>query len=127
MGARRPDPSLVSALGMLLWEHHRGVERMATGRVLMDELAQYGQHVDHIRRIGEAVDALLDQGLPVVSSSTEPRGYCLAERPEDGLPTIRQDDHRITKLFRRRQKLKRALARLAGPEPQLGLFPGGVQ
>lgn len=108
----RADPKVVEALGGLLAMRHLGRDEAATGEALRFELEREGFEVGALRRIGEAVEALIEKGYPICSTSA--LGYWFAEVPEDLEESLRESERRARMALRRRSLLKRRLMEMRG-------------
>jgi hypothetical protein len=100
----------------ILCAHHVGAANAATGRVLLQQLRQQRPRA-HLRRVGEAVAALIDLGVPIASSSTDRPGYFIPANEAERKRACRELDGRIAKLARR----KKAFMRAGRPTKQFSL------
>jgi len=99
----RCDPGVLSALRSLL---PREPEAPQTGRYLAMRYLDFHGRTVHIRRIGEAVRALREQGLMVDSG---PRGYVIVADPE-----------RIKAWERREEQRAKAILHAVGARKRIG-------
>jgi biotin operon repressor len=107
----RHDPAVTNALGALLLERHQGNAHAATGEVLRQELQAAGLSL-HLRRVGESVEALIEQGWPIASLSR--LGYWIAREPEELEAALFEVERRAKASLRRRRLLRRQIAELRG-------------
>jgi hypothetical protein len=103
------SPRLISTVRHLLRE---GKEHAQTGADLMAAVRVLDIQCDHLRRIGEAVAALIEEGVPVCSRSSE--GYYLAGTAEEIEESLMEVERRARMTLRRRRLLRRALAEKRG-------------
>jgi hypothetical protein len=66
------------------------------------------------RRCQEAVQALIERGEPIASSSEPPRGYFWAESPEELEESLAESDRRARMALRRRGLLRQRIREMRG-------------
>jgi hypothetical protein len=98
------SPRLIATVLHLLRE---GREHAQTGADLMAQVRVLDVQCDCIRRIGEAVAALIEDGQPVCSSSSQ--GYWIASTAEEIEEALRETEKRARRTLRRRRLLRSAL------------------
>jgi hypothetical protein len=106
------SPRLIATVRHLLRE---GRANAQTGADLMAAVRVLDIQCDHLRRIGEAVAALIEEGVPVCSRSSE--GYYLAGTAEEIEAALRETEKRARMTLRRRRLLRRALLEKRGQTP----------
>jgi hypothetical protein len=106
------SPRLIATVRHLLRE---GREHAQTGADLMAQVRVLDVNCDCLRRIGEAVAALIEEGVPVCSRSSE--GYYLAGTAEEIEAALRETEKRARMTLRRRRLLRRALLEKRGQTP----------
>jgi hypothetical protein len=108
------SPRLVATVRHLLREGRAnaqtGADLLAQVRVLDLDVRQ-----DCVRRIQEAIQALIEEGVPVCSRSSE--GYYLAGTAEEIEDALRETEKRARMTLRRRRLLRRALLEKRGQTP----------
>lgn len=109
---RATDPVLVDALGWLLRSRHQGEDAAATWEELRVELDRLGFSASAPRRLQEAAEVLLDQGLPVVGLSS--RGVFLARTVDEIDSALAETERRARRTLTRRRRLRRARLAMLG-------------
>jgi hypothetical protein len=99
--------------------HARGRAGSITGERLAKEIEpKLGEHglkpATLERRVQEAIEGAIEDGEPIGSSSSPPRGYCWAVVPEDLEEGLAETDGRAKKALRRRRCLKQRIRELRG-------------
>jgi hypothetical protein len=101
----------------------RGRARAITGEHLAGQVAERirasGRPCDWslrtlTRRCQEAVQALIEHGEPIASSSEPPRGYFWAESPEELETSLAESDRRARMALRRRGLLRQRIREMRG-------------
>lgn len=94
------------------------LSQLETGRskALKGEIIAQRLGLRGTRHIREAILELIEKGYRVVSTSTKPYGYYLAENEEDIKQNIKTLDSYIEKLAKHRRDLIRASQGLLKPE-----------
>lgn len=112
------DPALVEALSHLLAFRHLGRGEAATGAALRFELEREGFDVGALRRIGEAVEVLVEKGHPICSTSS--LGYWYARTADEVEESLRESEKRARMALRRRRLLRRCLREMLGQVTWVG-------
>ncbi len=108
------EERLKLALRLLLEGRHVGLEQAATWEALRDELVAEGLPMTVTRRLQEAAEQLLDEGVPVVGLSSS--GVCLARTADEVERSLRESEKRARKTLRRRSRLRRVWLQMLGQE-----------
>lgn len=111
---REAPARLKVALRLLLEARHVGLEEAATWEQLRDELVAEGLPRTVVRRLQEAAEELLDEGVAVVGLSSA--GVCIARTAEEVERSLRESEKRARKSLRRRSRLRRVWLQMLGQE-----------
>lgn len=108
------EERLKVALRLLLEARHVGVGEAASWETLRDELVAEGLPRTVVRRLQEAAEQLLDEGVPVIGLSSA--GVCVARTADEVAAALAETERRARRTLTRRRRLRRAYLRLAGQE-----------
>lgn len=103
-------PDVVHAVADVLRDRHR-INAISGSRLAAEVAARLARPI-HPRRVGEAVERLIEHGSAICSTSAD--GYWTAETPEQLEESLAEVERRARMTLRRRRMLRRALAEMRG-------------
>ncbi len=114
---RPAAPDVVAAVADALRDRPRA--QAVSGAQLADIVAAVLERRIHPRRCGEAVEALIDSGLPICSTAAA--GYWWASSVEEIDDSLREVERRARRMLTRRRALRQRRAELLGQQRAHGM------